>query len=302
MKNAFALALGAFVLIGASLPLHGLQNVSFKEDIFVAKEEVQDNVISFGGNITIEGRVRQNVVAFGGTITVSGEVGDSVVGIGSTITLRPTAVVKGDVVSLGGVLNKEPGCVIQRDTVYFKSSEAFSKLFKGGLFFPALMPFILILKLIGFFIWLLLALVIAAIFPRQLSQASSQIRAAFWPVVLTGIIALILFSGLVIVSALLSLILIGIPFLLFLIAVGIIIKVFGQVVLFYFFGESLGKAFGGKRVTPLAAVIIGLVLVSLIKFIPILGFLFSFCLSIIVWGVTIRTRFGTTENWLKRKG
>jgi len=63
----------------------------------------------------------------------------------------------------------------------------------------------------------------------------------------------------------------------------------------------LGKSFGRKTLPPAAAVVIGLVVVSFFKFIPILGFLFSFCLSIIGWGVTIRTRFGTRENWLKRK-
>jgi hypothetical protein len=302
MKNKTTFAFTLLFLIGTLLPLHGRENVTVKEDVFVAKDEVQDNVIAFGGNITVEGRVKQNIVAFGGTITLSGEVGDSVVGIGSVITLRSTAVVKGDVVSLGGVLNKERGCIIQGDTVYLKSSELIPKIFKGGIFFfPPLIPFILILKLISMFIWLLLALVIAAIFPRQLSLASSQIRVSFWPVAGTGIIALVLFTGLIIVCALLSLVLIGIPFLLFLIAAGIVIKIFGTVVLFYLFGESLGKAFWSKSVSAIAAVILGLILISIIKFIPVLGFLFSFCLSIIVWGVVIRTKFGTTENWLKRK-
>jgi cytoskeletal protein CcmA (bactofilin family) len=302
MKNKIAFAFIALFLLGALRPLHGLENITVKEDVFVAKDEVQDNVISFGGNVTVEGRVKENIVAFGGTITLSGEVRDSVVGIGSAITLRSSAVVKGDVISLGGVLNKEPGCVIQGDTVYFKSTELASKIFKGGFFFfPPLIPFILILKLITTFIWLLLAIVIAAIFPRQLSLASSQIRAAFWPVVGAGIAALVLFTGLVIISALLSFVLIGIPFLLFLVGVGVVIKIFGTVVLFYFFGESIGKAFGNKSVAPLAAVILGLILISLIKFIPILGFLFSFCLSIIAWGVVIRTKFGTTESWLRRR-
>jgi len=73
------------------------------------------------------------------------------------------------------------------------------------------------------------------------------------------------------------------------------------VALFYFFGESLGKSFSRRNPTPLAAILIGLVVVSFFKFIPILGFLFSFCLSVIGWGVAIRTKFGTRENWLKRK-
>ena len=301
MKNRLAFAATALFFMAVSLPLYGRQSLTFKEDVFVGKDEVQDNIIAFGGNVTVEGKVKENVVAFGGSITVSGEVGDSIVGIGSMITLRSTAVVKGDVVSMGGALNKEPGCVIQRDTVYFKSSELFPKLFKGGLFSFPFGPIILILKLISMFIWLLLALVIAAVFPRQVSLASSQIRAAFWPVVGTGLVALILFAGLIITFALLSFVLIGIPFLLFLIALGIIIKIFGQVVLFYFFGESLGKAFGSKSIAPVAAVVLGLIVISFIKFIPILGFLFSFFLSILAWGVVIRTKFGTAENWLKRK-
>ena len=288
-------------LAGAVLPLRGGQDISFGEAISVAKGESQKGIVSFGGHVTVEGTVEESIIVFGGSLALSGEVGDSVVGFGSNITLKSTAVIKGDIASIGGTLNKEPGCVIDGDTIYFKGGEAISKLFSGGIFSFPLVPIILIIKLIGFFVWLLIGLFMVAIFPRQLSLASSQIRSAFWPVVGTGLIALILFGGLVVVFALLSLVLIGIPFLLMLGALGLAVKIFGQVALFTFFGESIGKSIGRKTLAPAAAVVIGLVVVSFFKFIPILGFLFSFCLSIIGWGVTIRTRFGTRENWLKRK-
>jgi hypothetical protein len=45
---------------------------------------------------------------------------------------------------------------------------------------------------------------------------------------------------------------------------------------------------------------VGLILVSIIMFIPLFGFLISFCLSIIGWGVVIKTKFGTTESIFKR--
>ncbi len=301
MKNKlFGLFIGLWLCGGLS-PVCGRENISVKEDVFIAKDEVQDNIVSFGGNVAVEGRVKENVVAFGGTITLSGEVGDTVVGIGSVITLNPTAVIKGDLVSLGGVLNKEPGCIIQGDTVYFKSSEFLSRIFRGSLFSVPLIPIIMILKLVIMFIWLLLAIVVAGVFPRQLTFASSQVRASFWPVVGTGALTLIVFITLVLFSALLSLVLIGIPFLLFLIAVGLAIKIFGQVVLFYFFGESLSRALGIRAPAPLLAAILGLVVVSLISFIPFIGLLFSFCLSLLAWGVVIRTKFGSTENWFRRK-
>jgi hypothetical protein len=154
--------------------------------------------------------------------------------------------------------------------------------------------------LISVFLWFLLALLLAAFFPRQISYASAQIRKSFWPIFGTGLLSIIIFSGLVIFSALLCFVLIGIPILLSLIIIGFFIKIFGRVVLFYFFGESLINAFGKNKVSPLLAVVLGLILVSLVSFIPVIGVLFTFFMSIVGWGVVIRTKFGTTENWFKK--
>jgi hypothetical protein len=291
--------------LGTIAPLSAQKSFTVQKDITVAAGEVQDNVIAFGGNVVIEGRVKESVVAFGGTILVSGEVGDAVVGIGSRITLKPGAIVNGDVVSLGGILEKESGCIIRGDTVYFKPSEIGGRLFKGGLFkgifaLP-LFPIFFIIKLIGVFLMLLVTLVVAGLFPRQIVRASGEVRASFWPVFGTGLLAIVIFAGMVIFSVLLCFVLIGIPILIALIWAGIAIKLFGRVVLLFFFGESLLKAFGAKSVSAIGASLTGLVLVSLIGFIPFFGFLFALVLNIIGWGVVIRTKFGTKENWFRKK-
>jgi len=234
---------------------------------------------------------------------VRGRVGGDIVGVGSDIALESSAIVDGDVYSIGGVLDKEPGCVIKGDTVYFKTSEDVSKFLKEtfrSIFTVSFIPFILITKLLLFFIWFIIAIVIAALLPRQISFASSQIRKSFWPVFGIGFLSIIIYVGVVIFSALLCFVLIGIPILLFFVILGIAVQILGRVILFYFLGERLTKAFGKSKISPLGAVIIGLVLFTLIRFIPIIGFLFSFCLSILGWGVVIRTKFGTTENWFKR--
>lgn len=291
--------------LGTIAPLSAQKSFTVQKDITVAAGEVQDNVIAFGGNVVVEGRVKESVVAIGGSIIVSGEVGDAVVGIGSRITLKPTASVKGDVISLGGILEKEPGCSIRGDTVYFKPSEIGGRLFKGGLFkgifaLP-LFPIFFIIKLIGVFLMILVTLVIAGFFPRQIVRASGEVRTSFWPVFGTGLLAIVIFGGVVIFSALLCFVLIGIPILIALIWVGLVIKLFGRVVLFFFFGESLLKAFGAKNASAIGASLTGLVLVSFIGFIPFVGFLFALVLNVIGWGVVIRTKFGTTENWLRKK-
>ncbi len=292
------------ILMMAAGPGLGQDSFSLKKDILVAKDEIQDNVIAMGGHIQVDGTVRQSVVMLGGNVTVNGEVRDSVVGIGSNVTLTSAARVNGDVVSLVGTLTKEPGCVIGGDTIYFKSTDIPEKFFKNGLlgvFAMSFVPFFLVLRIISLLVWFLIALIVVAVFPGQIRLASSRVRSSFWPVFGTGVLALVVYTGLVIMAALFSLLLIGIPILLALVALGILLKIFGQVAVFHFFGDSLARAFGNHKATPILAVVLGLFLVNVLKFIPVLGLLFSLVLSILGWGVVIRTKFGTTENWLRRK-
>lgn len=299
MKNKIILALFLFFLVLGPLSLQCQQSFTLKKDIYVAKDEVQDNVVTFGGEVLVEGRVKESVIAFGGKITIAGEVGKLVLGFGTNILLKPAAVVKGDVASLGGTLEKEPGCRVDGDTIYFKTSEDIKELLKEGLkglLSISLFPIFLIFKLLSLSIWLLLGVLMAVLFPRQISSASNQIRKSFLSVFAIGFVAIIIFTGLAVFSALLCLILIGIPMLLALIFLAIVINIFARVTIFYFFGESLMAAFGKTKPSAIAVTLLGLVLVSLITFIPILGLLISFFLSIIGWGATLKTKFGTKEG------
>ena len=300
-RRIFCLAI-LFLFLGL-IPLQG-QGIVFKKDIIVEEDETQDNVISWGGEIRIEGRVTDTVINFGGTIIITGKVENTVIGFGSDITLHSTARIEGDVISLGGILDKDPGATIQGDTIYFGTSEEVSEFLKegfAGILGFSLLPLLIIFRLITLVIWFILAIILVAIFPKQISFASNQIRTSFWPIFGTGILSIVIFTGLIIFSVFLCFILIGIPILLALIAIGVVIKIFGRVVVFYFLGDWVFKAFGGKQASGLLAVILGLLLFGLIGFIPVIGSLFSFVLSIVGWGVVIRTKFGSVENWFKRK-
>lgn len=291
-----------FLFLGL-IPLQG-QGIIFKKDIIVEEDEIQDNVISWGGEILIKGEVRKNVINFGGTIIIEGKVGEAVVGFGSEIRLTYTARVEGDVLSLGGTLDREKGSTIDGDTVFFSTSEEVAQFLKNGLvgiFGVSLLPLLIIFKLITLFIWFLLAIILVAIFPKPISFASRQIRTSFWPVFGIGFLSIIIFTGLIIFSVFLSFILIGIPILLALIAIGVIIKIFGRVVIFYFLGDSIYRALSRKGPSSIVAVILGLLVFGFIGFIPIFGSLFSFVLSIIGWGAVIRTKFGTVENWFRKR-
>jgi hypothetical protein len=277
--------------------------VSYRDAIVVLPDEMRDNVVSFGGDIDVQGKVRKSVLSFGGSITISGEVGDAVVGFGSRITLKETAVVKGDLVILGGSIEKAPGSRVDGDTVNFKSSELFSKIFGEGFkgfFALSFWPIILIINLVNFIIWLLLAVIVSSTLSKQVTFASDQVRKAFWPTFGVGLAAQFLFVCAILVGAILCLVLIGIPIVISLAMGAVVVKVFGRVILFFLIGESLSRALHKKMITPLGASILGALVVGLIGFVPFLGFLFIGVLGIIGWGAAIRTKFGTTENWFAR--
>jgi hypothetical protein len=304
-KKFHAGCLAALVLFALAGPLSAFQGLTMQRDVVVGAHESQDEVVILGGSAVIDGRVRKNVVAIGGTVTVSGEVDEAVVGFGARIILKETAVVRGDVVALGGTLQKEPGCMVGGDTVYFRSAEIGDKLFKNGVLagiitFP-LLPIILAIKLVMAFLWLIVALVGAAVFPKQIALASGEVRKSFWPAFGIGLLAHIIFAGLVLFAFLLSFILIGIPVFLALIVSGTLIWIFGRLAVFHFFGDSLRRAFGSRSSTATGAVLLGVLFVSLIDFIPLVGFLFTLFINILGWGIAIRTKFGSTENMFLKK-
>ena len=298
---------GALILLAAGLvPLFGAQKdgrINYKKDIFVGREDEQKQLVAWGGTVVIEGKIRKDVLVIGSEVTISGEIGDSFVGLGGRVLLKPTAVVKGDLIILGGTLVREEGARVNGDTIYFKSEDISSKFFKDGfkgIFSFSFVPFFLILKFVSLFIWAFLAVIVAALFPKNVVSAAAALRRSVWPTCGIGLIATFAFSFLVAFSAVLCLILIGIPILLALAVAGLVIKIFGRVVLFFVIGESLSRVFHKPTISALGGTMLGLLVVGFIGFIPIFGFLFSFVLSLLGWGITLRTKFGTTENWFHR--
>jgi hypothetical protein len=302
-KNTLLIVIGTVLCLGPAALSYG-QGMNLRRDIVVSVGEAQESVFILGGSAVVDGTVKKSVVALGGTVTISGTVEDSVVGIGAAITLKSTAVVKKDVVVIGGSLVRDPGSSVGNDTVYFDLSHLVPGFMKGGsrgFLSLSLVPLILIIKLISFFMWLLMAFLVAGVFPKQVALASAQVRKSFWPIFGTGFLGLIIFTGLILVSAILSLILIGIPILLFVTVAALVLRVFGQVALYHFFGEMLARSFGKHNPSVLGASLLGLLLVSFVGFIPVIGLLFSFVMSILAFGAALFTKFGTTTNWFARK-
>lgn len=307
MKKILALALlGLMGLTFLAAPPVARAEISSRKEIRVAPGETQEEIVSFGGHVLIEGQVRNDVVVIGGSITISGQVGQSVIGIGSRILVKATATVGKDLAALGGTLEKEPGCAVGGDTVYFQTRELGDRLFRDGhlfdgLFSLSIIPLIVVAKLVMIVLWLIVAVIGAALLPKPIAYAAGQIRNRFWLDLGIGLLAILAFTMLVFFAAMLSFILIGIPIAMALVVGGFIVKVFGRLAVFYFLGESALRALRSTNVTAMGAVLMGLLVFSLAGFVPVLGFLFTFAMNAVGWGVALRTKFGTRENWFAKK-
>lgn len=309
MKNKILARIGAglIVLSAASLiPLPAFpQNsaIGYKKDILISPQSEQNQLFTWGGTVNIEGKVRKDVLAVGSEVTISGEVGDSFVGVGARVTLKPTAVIRKDLLILGGTLVREEGSVVQGDTVYFKSEELRERFLQGGvggLLGAAYLPIVLIIKIVSLALWAVLAVIVAGLFPGNVARAAGEMRRSFGPVLLTGLVASAAFLFLMVFAAVLSVILIGIPVLIALSFAGILIKVFGRVVVFFVAGRLTAGAFRRTSVSPIGGALLGLAVVGLLRFIPILGGALSFLLNLLAWGIALRTKFGTTDNWFRK--
>src|SRR5262245_38889540 len=90
--------------------------VSVGKSVTLRKGEVTDAVVVIGGSAKVDGKVRDAVVAIGGDVEVNGQVGEAVVSVMGDVKAGPEARVNGDVVSVGGSIEKEEGATISGET------------------------------------------------------------------------------------------------------------------------------------------------------------------------------------------
>ncbi len=297
MKKALLLASLVLGLAGFSGQAWGKggesAGVSFGQPVVIGPGETSaDDVVSFFGNIDIAGEVNGDCVAMGGSVKISGRVNGDVVAIGGGVSLGSDSVVSGDVVSIGGTIFRDHGARVmgQRVTISpFPGWAGFSRFptpfaglaFLGGAF---------LLFLIGY---LVLVLLVTAVFPVPVERVSDYLSA--WP----GRSLLAGFLGIIcILPVLLVLVISLVGILLIPLAIILLIAAFilGDIGVSALVGRRVQKALNRKNPSLLAAVLIGKILLAVVGLIPVLGKLVVVLAAIFGFGAVLMTRFGTVKD------
>lgn len=251
-----------------------------------AEDEVGGAVVAIGGDATADGNVEGPVVAIGGQAIVRGEVGDTVVAIIGDVIIGSNAVVRAEVVSVGGKVLVEPGGKVE------------GKITEVGIG-PLLIPlqgmadwlkhcavkFRLLAPQASWFwvipgLYLLAYLLITVAFPRPVGACGREISQRPATTFLLGLLTELLVPLIVAVLVMTGIGTIAVPFIYVALFVGGLV---GKAALFQFLGRQTVRLFGVQMPPPVLALLVGCAMVMLLYMVPFISIL-AYAL-IAMWGI-----------------
>ncbi len=253
--------------------------VEFGQAVTVPAGQSVHNVVAAGGDVVVNGSVARDVVTFGGNVLIRGTVGGDVVAFGGNVHLAPSAVVGSSptsgghaLVVFGGSITRDAGSQVNGSVRHFVRGNLLGSLGWGArhTFIRPWVGFTLIGWVVQTAIFLVLALVVAALMPNQLRAVQRHLAAK--PAAALGWGALGFFVA---VPAVLIVLVVSLVGLLLVLPYAVV------VLLFYFFVITAVAAFIAERVLAgtqqksnlMLAVTLGVVGTTIVSRIPVAGIL-----------------------------
>ncbi len=240
-----------------------------------ASSNTNEDIVQTNSDIHIkEGQsVQGDVVAIMGSVHVEGTVTGNVVSVGGSIIAGPKAIINGDVVSVGGKLQIDPSAQIKGERVNV------SVPLGGKLFMPKernfpipnnhlfslgwLLPFII-------FKMTLLALLVILILlaPDKIKQSCRYLQVNTGAAFGYGLLGMLLIIPLTFALAISCL---GIPFIPVLWILFLLACIGGYATMGLWLGEILAEKYHWAQGTFFKKTLIGIIIMILVSFIPIVG-------------------------------
>lgn len=258
-------------------------------------------LVGVGRDVIVAGQALADVAALNGSVEVSGQVTGDIVVLGGDVRLAPTARVGGDIFAVGGTVRAARGAHAGGRMVSYPTvSSAWLTLLEGpslGLGYASRL--VVGAKLALLAAWAALLLLFFAASGRQLLETADGVarepfRSFF--VGLTGVVSLVL-TGIFFSAFARGLI--GVPLLVLLILLAMVLKLWGMVAVFYALGDWICQRLLRRRIRPLNAATLGLLVMGAVKFLPWFGVLVWTMATFIGIGAALSTKFGRREPWFE---
>ena len=277
------------IQIGEGAPI-----VAISDDAYVAKGQVHhDDIVCIMGKVRVEGEVTGDVVVILGSLDITGTVRGEVVGIMSPMHIGETAEIGGELVNIGGPLDRAAGSRIEGQEFKLNFTDVVPFMKDG---WEGLWRLIFLIKLISLSLLFLAVVLITALVPRRLSIIAAAFPDKWGMAILVGLVG---YCVTMVLFVILFFTLIGIPLAMGLLLAAKGIKWLGLAAIFFLLGQTIGRNVFKRELSHFAAVLGGFAVYAMLSLIPIFGALFSAMLSVLALGIALLTRFGSEEGWKK---
>lgn len=251
------------------------------------------SINAFKSFLDIGGKVEETVFLVGGRLQLSGEISGDVICLGSQVDIKDGAVIGRDLIVIGGRLEKAPGCKINGDFYYIRTKEDLKKITRTLLPFLPESGGLTFFKISKIFFWFILVMLCLLLLPLQVNQAAEMLKRSPLRYGANGLLTMLIFILLLLVSIILSMVLIGIPLLLALVVLYFLVLIFGRTVVYYFIGSKIAAVLKFKG-NAIFFIILGTITSALLKFIPWIGVPALILMDIFAIGIG-------SGFWLRRK-
>ncbi len=270
MNRSFVLLCALFAVLAAIAPAEARDLVRIGGSVVVEEGEQVQDAVAVGGDVTVHGEVRGDAVAIGGDVIVKagGQVGNDAVAVGGRLVMEPGAEIGGSEIEVAGEA----------------MSEALGWASVVPVLWGPLKAFYWLGKLVGL---LALGMLLLTLLPAQMEAVVTAAEQNAWKTAAVGLVGVLAIAPFL---ALLCLTIIGIPLIPLVITAVAVALLFGYVGVGYLVGRKLPwEALKGR--SPLLALALGMLLLSVASEVPWLGWLVFFAASLLGFGAVLRSMF-----------
>lgn len=294
------LLLSCLLLVAQPVLADGAGQVAVVGRDYVLKsgQTLNHDLAVVGGRLTLQpsSQVVGSVAVTGGNVVVAGHITGDLVVIGGSMELANTAIVDGDIVTLGSI-NRAVGAIVRGQVLTGLGASAdrrsldrmasLGSLVQSGQWLRSIVGVFGVLFLIC--LVTALATLLGAIWPEKIQTVSAAMRVNWLQCLGAGLLTLLV---VVILVPILVIICIGIPVAIVLLIVLVISGLAGW--------TAIGKIVSGRvlqalkiQANPLVQTLTGTMLLTLLALIPCLGILMALIVGSVGIGAVLLTRFGT---------
>ena len=288
--------------VAADSPSEGLGTAVVVE----AGAVMRDQVVALGRDLELRGEARLDVVVLGGDARVDGTVTGDVIVLGGDVHLGPPARLRGDLFVLGGEVEAASGASVEGRTVAWPRAPSSTLVLAEGplLGRSPLSSAVAMLNLALLLAWLLVSVVLVWGFDSSLILTAQSVLERPFRNFFAGLVAVLAVGLAFAVLSAFAPGLVGAPLLVVCAVAAMVCKLWGTVAVFIAVGARLlpnrpeiagrNSGFAGR---PMAAVLIGLLALGLVKMTPYLGGWTWTIVTCVGIGAALHSRLGRREPW-----